>query len=77
MLAIYRAGLKKVILPERNKKDLVEVPKKVRDNVEIILTTQMDNVLLEALYPPAETPGRYSRQSVQANVNDSDDGEPE
>lgn len=77
VLAIYRAGLKKVILPERNKKDLVEVPKKVRDNVEIILTTQMDNVLLEALYPPAETPGRYSRQSVQANVNDSDDGEPE
>ena len=77
VLAIHRAGLKKVIIPERNKKDLVEVPKKVRDSLEIILTTQMDNVLLEALYPPAEPSRRFSRQLAQANQSDSDEDEVE
>jgi ATP-dependent Lon protease len=53
ILAAHRAGLKTVILPERNKKDLVDVPKKVLSDLKIVLVTQMDEVLGVALHPPS------------------------
>ncbi len=39
VLAAHRAGLKTVIIPERNLKDLVDVPKKVRDDLKIVPVT--------------------------------------
>ena len=36
VLAAYRADIKKIILPERNVKDLLELPKKARQDMEII-----------------------------------------
>jgi ATP-dependent Lon protease len=50
ILAAHRAGLKTVILPERNKKDLVDVPKKVLSDLHLIFVTHMDQVLERALY---------------------------
>jgi ATP-dependent Lon protease len=61
VLAAHRAGLKTVILPERNMKDLIDVPKRVRDELKIIPVTHMDQVLEVALYPPAEKPARQKR----------------
>jgi ATP-dependent Lon protease len=52
MLTAYRAGLKTVVIPKRNKKDLVEVPRRVKRGVNVILAEQMDEVLVEALLPP-------------------------
>jgi ATP-dependent Lon protease len=52
MLTAYRAGLKTVVIPKRNKKDLVEVPRRVKRGVNVILVEQMDEVLEEALLPP-------------------------
>ena len=52
ILAAHRAGLKTVLLPERNMKDLVDVPKKVRDDLKIVPVTHMDQVLEMALHPP-------------------------
>ena len=39
ILAAHRYGIKRVILPERNSKDLVEVPSSVLANLEVSLFT--------------------------------------
>ena len=51
ILAAHRAELKTVIIPEENKKDLVDVPKKARDDLDIRLVKHMDEVLGIALGP--------------------------
>ena len=48
-LAAHRAGIKRVILPERNKADLEEVPKEVRDELEFVYVTRLEEVLEAAL----------------------------
>ncbi|MGE5380304.1 MAG: endopeptidase La [Methylocystaceae bacterium] len=49
VLAAHRAGIKKVILPIDNKKDLDEVPDNVRRRMEFVLVGSMDEVLQQAL----------------------------
>jgi ATP-dependent Lon protease len=51
VLAAHRAGLKTVIIPARNQKDLIDVPKKARNELKIILVEHMDQVLDYALNP--------------------------
>ena len=51
VLAAHRSGLKTVILPERNLKDLIDIPKKVKDDMKIVPVTQFDEVLKLALHP--------------------------
>ncbi|KAJ8556506.1 hypothetical protein K7X08_032258 [Anisodus acutangulus] len=48
VLAAHRHGIKRVILPERNLKDLVEVPATVLSSLEIILAKRMEDVLEQA-----------------------------
>lgn len=48
VLAAHRYGIKRVILPERNLKDLVEVPPAVFANMEILLAKRMEDVLEHA-----------------------------
>ena len=49
LLAAHRAGIKQVLIPEDNKKDLVEVPKKVSEDIEIKTVSNVDSVLRYAL----------------------------
>ncbi len=56
VLAAYRAGIRTVILPERNRKDVTEVPKKVQAEVTIHYVTLMDQVLELALLPAEAAP---------------------
>ncbi|KAL9327501.1 hypothetical protein ACSQ67_002504 [Phaseolus vulgaris] len=49
ILAAHRYGIKRVILPERNLKDLVEVPSSVLANLEILPAKRMEEVLEHAL----------------------------
>ncbi len=51
LLAAHRAGLRIVLLPKENERDLEEVPKQVRDDLQILLVTHMDEVLQHALLP--------------------------
>ena len=52
LLAAHRAGIKKVLIPRENKKDLVEVPKTILENMEIIPVKNVDEVLKVALTKP-------------------------
>mgnify|MGYP006271951025 CR=1 FL=1 len=52
LLAAHRAGIKKVLIPVENKKDLIEVPKTVLDSIEVIPVKNVDEVLKVALTKP-------------------------
>lgn len=54
ILAAHRSGLKTILLPAKNEKDLIEVPKKVRDDLNIRFVRHMDEVIKIALYKEAE-----------------------
>ena len=59
--AAHRAGLKQVILPFENKKDLEDVPAKVKRDLRISFVKQMSQVLSlalerKAVVPPATGP---------------------
>jgi len=49
VLAAKRAGIKKVILPYENEKDIEEIPEAVKKNMEFVLAANMDEVLSHAL----------------------------
>jgi ATP-dependent Lon protease len=49
LLAAHLAGVKTVLIPKRNEKDLVDVPEEVRDQLRIVPVENMDQVLAEAL----------------------------
>jgi ATP-dependent Lon protease len=48
-LAAHRAGIKRVIMPERNRKDIIEIPEQPRKEIEIIFVKRMDELLVNAL----------------------------
>jgi ATP-dependent Lon protease len=49
VLAAHRSGIKTIILPRRNQKDLIDVPKRARAELDIIAVDHMDQVLEIAL----------------------------
>jgi ATP-dependent Lon protease len=63
-LAAHRAGIKVVIIPQRNRKDLVEIPAEVRKEIEFIPVRTVDDVLKAAL----ETP-RRKKPAKKKRVN--------
>jgi ATP-dependent Lon protease len=52
LLAAHRAGIKKVLIPLENKKDLIEVPKTILNSMEVIPVKNVDDVLKVALTKP-------------------------
>jgi ATP-dependent Lon protease len=51
LLAARRAGVKTVLLPKRNEKDLADIPKRTLRGLTIVLVDRMDDVLAQALLP--------------------------
>ncbi len=49
VLAAHRAGLKKMLIPKKNEKDMVDVPKKIQREMKFIFVERMDQVLPVAL----------------------------
>ena len=45
LLAAHRAGIKEVIIPKDNEKDLVDIPKKVKDDIKIIPVEYADEAI--------------------------------
>jgi len=73
VLAAHRAGLKTVILPEKNMKDLVELPKPARAELKIIPVKHMDDVLEIALAAkPVIDPPRPRKASGKEEAPDEE-----
>jgi len=49
VLAAHRAGLKTMLIPKKNKKDMVDIPKKVQREMQFVYVERMDQVLPVAL----------------------------
>ena len=49
LLAALRGGIKKVLIPEDNVKDLADIPNSVKNGLEIVPVSRMDEVLAQAL----------------------------
>jgi ATP-dependent Lon protease len=54
VLAAHRAGLKDIILPKDNEKDLADIPKNVTDVLNLYMVETMDEVLKLALTRPPQ-----------------------
>ncbi len=48
-MAAHRGGIKRVLIPEENKKDIEEIPSVILKTVELVLVSHMDDVLKKAL----------------------------
>jgi ATP-dependent Lon protease len=52
VLAAHRGGIKTVLLPKENEKDIDEIPQQVLKNITLIQVETMDEVLKQALMLP-------------------------
>ncbi|HXG38921.1 MAG TPA: S16 family serine protease, partial [Bacteroidota bacterium] len=67
VLAAHRAGIKQVILPERNRHDLEEIPQWVLKELQIHFVKDMDEVLQLALQPHHDGEGEADSTHTEAN----------
>lgn len=49
VLAAQRGGILRIVLPERNRKDLTEIPEQIRREMEFVFVKKMDEVLLQVI----------------------------
>ncbi len=76
VLAAHRAGIKRIIMPARCEKDLVDVPEQARKELEFVFATHMEEVLKAAMEenpvgrklptPPPEPPAEPGRKPGEA-----------
>jgi ATP-dependent Lon protease len=71
VLAAHRAGVKNIVLPRDNEKDLADIPKNVLDTLDLHLVSTMDEVLKIALAEPL--PPRIPAAPVVAEVAEAGD----
>ena len=63
VLAAQRGGIKTVILPAKNEKDLPDIPENVRNEMNIVFVDAMDDVLIHALETVEALPFHSNRES--------------
>ncbi len=76
LLAALRGGIKKVLIPEENAKDLADIPDNVKNNMEIVPVSRMGEVIKHALVrrpEPIEWDATVEDAKVPA-VESTDDG---
>ena len=73
ILAAHRAGLRTIIMPDRNQKDLVDVPKKVLADLKIVPVTHMDQVLDVSLHPPGNEKPEWLKRRTQRDEEREED----
>jgi ATP-dependent Lon protease len=67
ILAAHRGGIKKIIIPKENEKDLKDIPATISKQLEIVSVEHMDEVLPHALVlQPGET--LFCKQDVTFNM---------
>ncbi|MDP4574851.1 endopeptidase La [Qipengyuania sp. G39] len=73
LLAALRGGIKKVLIPEENVKDLTEIPDNVKEGLEIVPVSHVDEVLAHALCEVPE-PIEWSEADDLASQPDHSQG---
>ena len=68
LLAAHRAGIKEVLIPKENEKDLVDMPKKITDDIKITPVEHADQVIKIALTKELK-PTEY----VEVDISKKDD----
>ncbi len=63
VLAAQRAGVRKMIIPAASKKDLIDIPKKIKKEMEFIFVEEIGDVFDQALFRP----GKRTSQKRQAS----------
>jgi ATP-dependent Lon protease len=76
VLAAHRAGIPKVILPARNRRDIEDIPSSVRDEIDIIFAEDMSEVLEHALDRTPPEARRIPPVSAQPDLGTQLDGAP-
>ena len=70
VLGAHRAGLKTILLPRDNEKDLADIPKNVLDTLDIYMVDTMDEVLKIALAGPLPAIAAAAPAEVQPAISD-------
>ena len=77
LLAAHRGGLEKVLIPQENEKDLVEIPKNIKDKLTIVPVKWIDEVMQHALVhmpvPEPSTDDQKSKPKSPSDEQKSDD----
>jgi ATP-dependent Lon protease len=68
LLAAHRGGIKTVLIPEENAKDLVEINDSIKSGLDIIPVSRMDEVLARAMTRKPESIGWDETTNTVANV---------
>jgi ATP-dependent Lon protease len=68
VLAAHRAGIKTVIIPKRNLKDLVDVPKKARNDLNIRPVEHLDEVLEISLLPSDKAKAPNANEKIRKKI---------
>ena len=75
-LAAHRVGIREVLVPDENRKDVPDIPNKIRNEMRFIYVRSMDEVVREALLPPldgeAELPPDEAEQHPAAAQSATD-----
>jgi ATP-dependent Lon protease len=72
VLAAHRAGIKRVVLPDRNRKDIVDIPETIRQDLELVFVKKIDEVLeltletVPVVVPGPDAPGAGSEVTARA-----------
>jgi ATP-dependent Lon protease len=72
VLAAHRAGIKRVVLPDRNRKDIVDIPDTIRQELELVFVKKIDEVLeltletVPVVLPGHEAPGSGPEVTARA-----------
>jgi len=70
VLAAHRAGIKKILLPAENKKDLDDVPVNIKNKLEFVCVESMDEVLEEALLEDKIEEEQVNLNNLPAIIDD-------
>jgi ATP-dependent Lon protease len=68
VLAAHRAGLKTLLIPKKNEKDMIEIPKKVKRDLNFVFVEKMEEVLPIALIPKPHKGKASSSQGARSKA---------